>query len=46
MDTKQRYRERLRLGAVILIVVNVAAWLSLSGTADRWNAWLYGLWPF
>lgn len=46
MNRKPTYRERLVLGAVGLLTLYAVAWLALSGTADRMNAWLYGLWPW
>lgn len=45
MNRKPTYRERLVLGAVGLLALYAVAWLALSGTADRVNAWLIGLWP-
>ncbi len=44
MNRDPSYRQRLALGALGLLSIYLAAYLKLSGQADRLNAWLAGLW--
>lgn len=46
MNGKPTNRERLLSGMLFLLAIYAAAWLKLSGNADRANEWLIGLWPF